>query len=279
VKVTGLSGIKSIAAGDFHSLAVDSSGNVWTWGYNMGGALGDGTTTNRSLPVKVLSNARSVGGGGYHSFAVDNNNNAWVWGTNIAGELGDGTLVNRYAPLKNTALTNIKTMTAGTYHTIALKNPAQVTIKTFGLDSGNSKKTVSANILNAMRFQNTAGTGTLTKLELLVNDVTVKGKVRLGIYQDNGGKPGSMILDAGEATIANGWISISGLKLGVTSNSYYWLVFDLQYSNDIRYQTGRPSNSYYYMYSTYGKLPSSFSVNRTMVGSYQFIMRATVSSP
>lgn len=48
-----LLGIELVSAGPTHTLALDSSGQVWAWGYNGAGALGDGTTTNRLYAVKV----------------------------------------------------------------------------------------------------------------------------------------------------------------------------------------------------------------------------------
>jgi len=43
-----------IAAG-YHSLALQSNGTLWAWGYNNSGQLGDGTTTNRTSPVQIGS--------------------------------------------------------------------------------------------------------------------------------------------------------------------------------------------------------------------------------
>ena len=48
-----LAGITTVAANGFHSLALMSNGQVWAWGANTFGQLGDGTTINRSLPVQV----------------------------------------------------------------------------------------------------------------------------------------------------------------------------------------------------------------------------------
>ena len=115
-------------------------------------------------------------------------------------------------------------------------------------------------MLDAMRFQNTAGTGTLTKLEILFDDTTPNGKVRLGVYADNGGVPGSLLLDAGEVTVANGWVSISGLSLPVTQNTYYWLAFNLQSANGVRYQSGQPAGSHYWGKYTYGAVPEPYSL-------------------
>ncbi|HVM49877.1 MAG TPA: hypothetical protein VMU04_17745 [Candidatus Acidoferrum sp.] len=45
--------VKSIAAGEYHSVALCADGTVATWGFNCGGMLGDGTVTQRSAPVRV----------------------------------------------------------------------------------------------------------------------------------------------------------------------------------------------------------------------------------
>jgi alpha-tubulin suppressor-like RCC1 family protein len=45
--------IVDIAVGFEHSVALDADGKVWSWGSNTGGALGDGTTTQRLIPVSA----------------------------------------------------------------------------------------------------------------------------------------------------------------------------------------------------------------------------------
>ena len=44
---------KSISAGWVHSLAVNTKGELYAWGHNGSGRLGDGTTTSRLSPVKI----------------------------------------------------------------------------------------------------------------------------------------------------------------------------------------------------------------------------------
>jgi hypothetical protein len=44
----------NIAAGDSYSLALTSSGGVWSWGSNHRGQLGDGTTQDSFFPIRVL---------------------------------------------------------------------------------------------------------------------------------------------------------------------------------------------------------------------------------
>ncbi len=150
---------------------------------------------------------------------------------------------------------------------------------TFGLDAGNQTHNQSANTLNAMRFQNTAGAGQLTKLEILFADTTPHGKVRLGVYADNSGTPGNLLVDAGEVTVANGWVSISALNLPVTQNAYYWLAYNMQSSNGVRYQSGQPAGSHAFRGATYGTLPAqwgSISGYGRGTNTSQDVMRATV---
>ncbi|MBN2255472.1 MAG: tandem-95 repeat protein, partial [Deltaproteobacteria bacterium] len=156
---------------------------------------------------------------------------------------------------------------------------AALTIKvggTFGLDSGNSSYTESANVLDAMRFLNTAGTGTLTKLEILFNDTAFSGKVRLGVYADVNGVPGGLVLDAGEAVVADSWVSAIGLNFPVVGGEYYWLAFNLQDENAVVYQSGQLLDSHYWAYVSYGELPDQFNLSGSGANNNQYVMRATV---
>lgn len=53
-RVAGLHDVVDIAAGDSHTCAVRSNGEVWCWGSNFWGQLGDGTTESRATPVRVV---------------------------------------------------------------------------------------------------------------------------------------------------------------------------------------------------------------------------------
>jgi hypothetical protein len=146
----------------------------------------------------------------------------------------------------------------------------------FGLDDGNRTGRESSDILNVMRFKNTVGTGTLSKLELMFDDDTPRGRVRLGVYADSNGRPGSLLLDAGKVEVQNGWVSIDGLDFPVTDNKYYWLGFTLERSNNIRYQSGRSWESHRWATVTYWKFPNQYPVHWSGHNNNQYVMRATI---
>ena len=97
-----LTGIRAVAVGAGHTLAVDLDGHVWAWGANTYGQLGQDDTTNRNSAVKVKSPdgtgllenivAVSAGGIGTHgaSMALAGDGTIWVWGRNNRGQLGNG---------------------------------------------------------------------------------------------------------------------------------------------------------------------------------------------
>ncbi|OJT18893.1 hypothetical protein BO221_38790 [Archangium sp. Cb G35] len=118
-------GVTAVAAGAYHSLALDVDGRVWTWGSNSYGQLGDGTTTpKRSVAAKVpgLENVVAISAGYYHSLALRVDGSVWAWGENLNGQLGDGTITRRFAPVRVTAtgLPSMVALSGGGLHSLAL---------------------------------------------------------------------------------------------------------------------------------------------------------------
>ncbi len=81
-----------IAAGRNHAAAIDGSGDIWSWGSNNYGQLGDGTFENRYVPVKLDIQAKfiDIQAASYYNAALDVDGNIWTWGYGSGGQLGDG---------------------------------------------------------------------------------------------------------------------------------------------------------------------------------------------
>ena len=81
-----------VSAGQSHSLAVGSDGNLYAWGDNQNGQLGDGTTTNRTASTMAAAPAGKrfvqVAAGNGHSMALDRDGRVWTWGSNEREQLG-----------------------------------------------------------------------------------------------------------------------------------------------------------------------------------------------
>jgi alpha-tubulin suppressor-like RCC1 family protein len=101
----GVSAI-AISAGDNHGLAVGSDGNVYAWGNNSFGQLGDGTGVNHSAPEAIALaagvTATAVSAGELFSLAVGSDGGIYAWGNNSSGQLGDGTTNSQLTPEKIT---------------------------------------------------------------------------------------------------------------------------------------------------------------------------------
>lgn len=130
-----LGSIRSVAGGQFHSLALTNSGEVLAWGMNMNGQLGDGTQTGRIYPVKVkngngsgdLEDVAQVSAMGYNSLALKTDGTLWAWGDNSRGQMGKGNyeMSTRAFPVigeDGTPFGDVKSMAAGFLHSVAVKN-------------------------------------------------------------------------------------------------------------------------------------------------------------
>jgi alpha-tubulin suppressor-like RCC1 family protein len=87
--------VTAVAAGGYHSLAV-ANGQVFAWGYNGHGELGNGTTFSSDVPEAVNSSAlhslivTEVAAGGFSSYALTSTGRLFAWGDNSYGEMGIG---------------------------------------------------------------------------------------------------------------------------------------------------------------------------------------------
>lgn len=130
IEIPGLSGVRSVATGQYHSLAVKNDGTVWAWGDNWDSQLGDGTNQDRYQPVKVkgLTGIIEISAGYDFSMALKNDGTVWVWGDNSNGVLGvEYDSINIASePVQVKGLEDVVAIAAGQYHCVALKRDGTV---------------------------------------------------------------------------------------------------------------------------------------------------------
>lgn len=107
--------VTQIAAGFGHTLALNAAGEVYAWGRNNAGQVGNGKTVAVYEPVKLeLTNIVSIAAGGKFSLALGADGTLWGWGSNENNELSPDNTKQYKTPVKvNTNGIKIKLLDAG----------------------------------------------------------------------------------------------------------------------------------------------------------------------
>ena len=137
-----------IAVGRNHSLALGTDGNVYSFGLNANGQLGDGTTSNSGKLIKVegLSDIVKISAYENMSMAIDKDGNLYTWGEGYSKtptkiefyskviDMSGKLLLSEYGTVwdmkniyqKVAGLTNVVEITSGDSHNLALKSDGTV---------------------------------------------------------------------------------------------------------------------------------------------------------
>ena len=98
---------------------------LWGWGKNSWGQLGDNTTTPKSSPVQTVAggtNWKQASNSYNFTAAIKTDGTLWTWGYNASGQLGDNTRTNTLSPIQTIAGgTNWVEVAAGYRYTAAIK--------------------------------------------------------------------------------------------------------------------------------------------------------------
>ncbi len=111
-----------ISSGRFHTCGRTSGGAVYCWGFNQLGQLGDGTFTDRLVPVLVSGGLTftSVSAGGFYTCGLVSSGAAYCWGGGGAGELGNAADTNSAVPVPVAGGIKFRSLSAGLSHTCAV---------------------------------------------------------------------------------------------------------------------------------------------------------------
>lgn len=129
VAVSGLAGVKQVAAGESHTCALSSDGaHISCWGTNVSGALGRGTRVTSAVPVKVAlpGTATGLAMGGHHTCAFDSAGAMTCWGDNGLRQLGVDTFLATGTPTLVPGVTPVSHAAAGDVYTCAVVAAGQV---------------------------------------------------------------------------------------------------------------------------------------------------------
>jgi len=120
--IAGPAGATALAAGAGSAYALTSSGDLYAWGANDAGQLGDGTTLASASPVAVSLPvaATQVAASCQDAYALGANGVVYAWGANDAGQLGDGTRVASLEPVAVSTPSGVRAIAAGRQDAYAL---------------------------------------------------------------------------------------------------------------------------------------------------------------
>ena len=120
-----------VCAGEYHTMAINTAGEVYTWGEGSKGQLGTGSSKVELKPVLLegLSGKRITQGCCGESFCgvLSDQGDVYTWGDSDLGKLGLGQNVSvQYYPRIIKDLSHCKRISAGMAHMAAIDNNGSV---------------------------------------------------------------------------------------------------------------------------------------------------------
>lgn len=225
----------SVASGGWHTVAIKTTGTLWTWGRNHFGQLGHGTISgHNSTPAQVGTDGdwSRAGSSDFHTVAIKISGTLWAWGANTYGQLGDGTTDSNSTP-EQIGTDSWLSVSASDYHTVAIR--ADDTLWAWGWNTyGQLGDGLTANHSSPVQI------GTDTWLDVSTGDyhtVAIKADGTLWAWGRNvDGQLGLGDTSDRHAPVqigtASNWVSVSGgdgFSVAINSNYELWAWGDNDY--------------------------------------------------
>ena len=122
-RVQGNHTFSQLVAGLAHTCGLTAAGQIWCWGGNGAGQIGDGTfSVNRPAPVAVAGGHvfAQITAGREHTCGLKANGQAWCWGANVYGQVGFVPGIVHAVPVQVSGGLTFAFLDAGTYHTCGI---------------------------------------------------------------------------------------------------------------------------------------------------------------
>jgi alpha-tubulin suppressor-like RCC1 family protein len=130
IKTSEIGKIIAVSAGEFHSLILNDQGQVFSFGNNNHGQLGQGDLIGRNVPTLInpfgIGWIIAISAGGTHSLILNDQGQVFGFGYNGYAQFGLGDKVDRLVPILIDSIGDIVAISAGGDHSLFLNDQGQV---------------------------------------------------------------------------------------------------------------------------------------------------------
>jgi hypothetical protein len=231
-------------------------------------ATGTSTPTGTATPTKTLTPTATGTPTLTTTYSLLPTNTPTPMATDTATPTKTRTPTKTSTATRTKTSTPTVTSTATPTFTPTPPTPGSITIGETNIlsndDSGNGNLLVAQQVVLSQN-------ATIQSLSFYV--ASPAGRLRLGIYDDAGGKPQTLRAQTAEFTPALGWNTQDVVTSTLLAAGTYWLAY-LPESNNLHFRLALNGSAQYYGYP-YGAMPTTFS-NSPQSGSYHWSFYATL---
>ncbi len=127
IKIKGNPRFIQVSCGEAFTGAVTAEGNLYMWGENDFGQLGDNSQDDQNKPVLIMKNVTQVSCGYSHTGAITLDKKLYMWGNNEMGQIGDESTFLGFSALSPILIMkNVVQVSCGSGHTGAITGDSQL---------------------------------------------------------------------------------------------------------------------------------------------------------